>query len=165
MKQVYVKQKVFSIRDRYNIYDSNENIIYYCNSKILSLVAKRDLYQANDDTKLLSIEKKLLHILPKYTIYDTTQNTIATVHKKLSIFKPKFIIQTTTAELNIEGDIFAHNFCIKKDDYILFEVHKKWISWGDTYEISIYDETNIELYIALVLILDHDCHNQKRRNY
>lgn len=165
MKQLYVKQKVLSLRDRYTIYDINQHSIYYCTSKILSLVAQRHLYRADDDTKLLTIEKKLLTLLPKYKIYDPNHQPIAQIHKKLSFFKPKYSIHTTNNELYIEGNIFAHDFTIKQDEHILFEVHKKWISWGDTYEISIYDETNIELYIALVLILDHDCHNQNRRKY
>jgi uncharacterized protein YxjI len=34
------------------------------------------------------------------------------------------------------------------------EIHKKWISWGDTYEVVIYEEDLDDLIIALVVAID-----------
>jgi uncharacterized protein YxjI len=33
-------------------------------------------------------------------------------------------------------------------------VHKKWLSWGDTYEILVDDSFNLDLAIAIVVMID-----------
>jgi uncharacterized protein YxjI len=164
MKYLYLKQKVFAIRDRYKIYDVDQQPVYYCDSRLFSFVARRDLHRASDKQKLFIIKKKLLTILPKYRIYDLENNVVSQINKKLTLFVHKFLITSKMGDLKIEGDIFAHDFIVKKDEEIIVEVHKKWIAWGDTYEISIHDEENIDLLVALVIVLDHACHNQRRRN-
>lgn len=34
------------------------------------------------------------------------------------------------------------------------QIHKKWLTWGDTYEVEIYNEDFEETIVALVIAID-----------
>jgi uncharacterized protein YxjI len=40
-------------------------------------------------------------------------------------------------------------------------ISKKIISWGDTYEIDVVDENNLELLLFMVIIIDQVVHENK----
>ena len=46
---------------------------------------------------------------------------------------------------DVEGNIWSHDYTISKKGQIIATIHKKWLSWSDTYEMNIYqrDLTNI----------------------
>ena len=45
MKQLYLKQKVFSFGEKYNVFDENQNIVYHIKGKVFSLRNKMDMYK------------------------------------------------------------------------------------------------------------------------
>ena len=64
--------------------------------------------------------------------------------------------------MRLDGSLFAHSFTIYENDEVVATIRKKIISWGDTYEIEIFVEENVELLLFTVIVLDQVIHERKR---
>jgi uncharacterized protein YxjI len=114
----------------------------------------------------VNIKRAVFAFLPKYTVYDMPSGEeLCTIKRRFSI-RPNFSIMTKEGEYRIEGSLFGYEFDIfAANGQKIVGVHKKFISWGDTYEIFI-DDTKIQpkLAAALVVAIDNAVHsNQNRR--
>ena len=65
---MYIRQKVFSIGDRYNVFDINQNLLYRVEGEILTFGAKLHLCDPSGG-ELLYIEQELFHMMPRYNLY------------------------------------------------------------------------------------------------
>ena len=45
--KLYIKQRVFSLGDKYDIYDANENVVFDVKSELFTIGAKLHLYDLN----------------------------------------------------------------------------------------------------------------------
>lgn len=159
----YIKQKVFSLKDQFNVLDENQNQVYQVQGKMFSISNKLELLQP-DGTLVYHSKKKIFSIMPKYFIFTPNDDEVATVQRKIAI-KPKFEVVVENQELEVRGSLFAHSFQVYDDDRIVATIEKKIISWGDTYEIDILDERRIELMLFIVIIIDQVIHEQENRRH
>ena len=148
---LYMKQKVFSWGDKFNIYDETGGEVYFVRGEVFSLGKKLHIEDLNG-RELAFIQQKLISFLPKYYILRNS-NQVAEVVKKFTIFKHKYIVNGL--DWTVEGNFTGHEFSIKAlDGRELASVHKKWLSWGDTYEISIALGEDAVNVLAVVLVID-----------
>lgn len=152
----YIKQKVFSLKDTFKIYDEHQQIKYSIQGKYFSLhnklVLKDELEQL-----LYEAEKVLLRIMPKYLVFDEHHQEVASIQKHFA-FKPSFSVSLKHRDLKVSGSFFAHQFFITDSDLELASIQKKYLAWGDTYEIDIADHQDIELLLFIVIIIDQTIH-------
>ena len=99
--------------------------------------------------------------MPKYYIYDEKGQELADI-KRVFGFKPRFDLSILRRQMRVEGSFFAHSFTISDDRNVLASIQKKIISWGDTYEIDIVGEENVELFLFVVIVLDQVMHERRR---
>ena len=76
----------------------------------------------------------------------------AMIVKKCSFFKPKYYVQGP--EWEVMGDVFGHDYTVSAGEIPVVSVHKKWMSWGDVYELDIADNADEILALATVLAID-----------
>lgn len=157
----YIKQKVFSFRDKFNVMDENQNPVYQVLGKVFSIHNKLELLDMNNAMVLRS-QKKLFRIFPHYQLFDPSGEDIASIKAKFSL-RPKFDLFIKDKKLEVDGSLFAHSFGINQDGNLLASISKKIISWGDTYEIEIFEEENVELFLFVVIVLDQVIHERKHR--
>jgi len=158
----YIKQKVFSLRDKFKISDESQKELYQVAGKFLSISNKLEL-QNIDGSMVLHAKRQVLSFLPKYFIYSPHDDELAIIQRKFA-FKPKFEIRVGDLNLTVDGSLFGHSFHILDEDQIVASIQKKIISWGDTYEIEVFNESNLELYLFIVIIIDQVIHEQKNRS-
>ncbi|MCR3905583.1 MAG: LURP-one-related family protein [Tenericutes bacterium] len=163
MKHFYLKQKVFSVRDKYKIFDEQQNIIYHCKSSVFSLRHKLRFFETKNEQLHFIFKRKLLSIMPTYYLYDQDGNHIAKVKRRWTLLRPKVSVESEIANYEIDGDYWSHSFVILSENHEVASVRKKFISWGDSYEISIDDEQNDEFLLALVVSIDSIFHSRKSR--
>lgn len=48
----------------------------------------------------------------------------------------------------------AHDYVIKKKNRVVADINKKWLSWGDAYEINLYEEQDLEILLGVVIVID-----------
>ena len=61
----YVKQKVFSLKDKFFIKDFDQNDVYKVEGKFMSISNKLQLLDMNDE-EVLNTKKKLFKLFPLY---------------------------------------------------------------------------------------------------
>lgn len=157
----YIKQKVFSFKDQFKIMDETQTVQYEIKGKFMSIKNKLELTKANGDPVMRS-ERKVLTFMPKYFIFNNKDQEIAVI-KRIFGFKPRFDLNIMNKDYFVDGSLFGHSFGIydeKKNQ--VASISKKIISWGDTYEINIQSEENVELFLFVVIIIDQVVHENKQ---
>ncbi|MER2063591.1 MAG: LURP-one-related family protein [Alkalibacterium sp.] len=147
---LYIKQKVWSLSDRFTIKDNVERDMYYVEGEFFTFAKKLRLYN-KDNEEQLYIEQSLWRLLPEYTLYEKGEE-VATVKKDFAFFKNNYTI--LGPDWHIEGSVMAHDYVIKQGNTVIADINKKWLSWGDTYEINIYDEASVNILLGIVIVID-----------
>jgi len=159
--KLYIKQKVFSITDKFTVKDEAETDKYFVEGEFFTLGKKLHIKDANG-TEQVFIQQKLLSFLPKYFIFMEDQQ-VAEIVQKLSFFKPKYII--TGLDWTVEGDFSAHQYQIRnKDGNLVVSLTKAWFSWGDSYELNITNPEDEKMALAAVITIDMAMQQAQSRN-
>lgn len=155
----YIREKIFSMGDKFSIQDATGNDVFNVVGKVFSVGNKLRIYDMYNN-ELVYIEQKMFKFLPEYNIY-LSGNLAATVKKQFTFFSNKFDIDSNMGRLDIEGDFLAHDFSITKNSTTVATVSKKWVSLSDTYEIDISEQENYAFILALVIVIDQVLHDKK----
>lgn len=148
---LYIKQKVFSWKDKFRVYDENGQDLYYAEGKVFSLGKKLTVFDAAG-TELAFIHEKIFSLLPKYFI---SQNgvDIAQVQKKLTFFHPEY--EVIGLGWQVKGNFLEHEYQITDTlGQTAVTVSKRWFTWGDTYEVHTENSADALMALCVVLIID-----------
>ncbi len=148
--RLYMKQKIFSLVDRFYIKDENGQDRYYVEGEFFTLGKKFHLYDMNG-VELAFIQQKLLTFLPKFFVYQNG-NIVAEIVKEFTFLKPRYRVDGLDWE--VDGEFLSHDYYVRSSGYDLAYVHKVWMSWGDSYEIDLNDSRDTVLTLAVVLAID-----------
>lgn len=155
MKKLYFKEKFFKITDHYPIVDENGREVYYLDQNF-TLVGYNSNVSDADGKNLFSITREIFTFLPRYQVV-FSKGTNMTVQKKFEFFRHRVdIFMSNGDNLYLDGDIWHLNFqVINKEGALVGEVYKKFFSFADNYELTIYDENYDQELISLVLCLNN----------
>ena len=148
--KLYIKQKVFSWTDRFNITDASGREIYRAEGEFLSWGKKLHVYTSSGG-EAAYIAQKIFSFLPCYYIYRHGRE-VAEIVKRFTFFTPMYTIHGLGWE--IEGDFFAHNYSITDNGRTIITVRKEWFTWGDCYELDIADDTDEVNALCAALVID-----------
>lgn len=147
---LYVKQRVFSFRDRFTVKDANGIDRYSVVGDVFSFPKTLHIYQANGE-EILTIKKKMFSFLPCYQIY--RKDTLAAkVIKKFTFFTPSYCIEGTP--FTVKGDFMEHNYEILRDGIPVADISKEFFTWGDSYRINVGDGEDDLMMLAILIIID-----------
>ena len=158
--QLYMKQKVFSWKDKFSIMDPNGEDKYYVEGKIIS-IGKKLRISDKADNELAFVNQKVVSLMPKFSV-EMNGEEVAVIKKKFTLLKPKYIIEGPGWE--VQGDFFGHDYSITDKGNVVVSIHKKWMAWGDTFELDITDDRNEVLAVAVVLAIDAVMDNQQNHS-
>lgn len=147
--QLYMKQKVFSLRGKFNVYDAAETPLYTVEGKIVSAHSKHYVYNASGE-QVAYIYKKILSLMPKFFI--ETNGKTYEMKGKLALAHEVSVIEELGWE--IKGNFLEHDYTITQNGEQIATVHQKWLSWGDTYELDVADGVDEVLVLSVVLCFD-----------
>lgn len=148
--KLYMKQKVFSFRDKFYVKDEYGDDKYYIEGEIFSFGKKLHICDLAGN-ELALVSQKVLSFLPKFTV-EIDGRTVGEIIKKVTFLKPKYIVNGLGWE--VEGDFFALNYVIRDGSRDVVSISKQWMAWGDTFELDIDDNENEILALAVVLAID-----------
>jgi len=72
--------------------------------------------------------------------------------KEFTVFKQSYRIEGLPWRM--DGDLWAHEYSLYNGDQQVMQMSKKWISWGDSYELDIADPQNELLCLCVTLAVD-----------
>ena len=148
-----MKQKVFSLRGDFDIYDENQVPVYSVQGQLMSFGRQLRLYDSATGEELAHIKQQVMTLLPKMQVFYQNER-IATISKKLTFFKQQYEIDTLG--WSVEGDFFAHDYTVfDAQGRVVADINKKYLSWSDSFEVSIVqDDIDPAMVIAIVLAID-----------
>ena len=148
--KLYIKQKVFSWKDKFKVFDDQGQEKYFIEGEFISLGKKLHIYDLQGN-EVAFISQKVFSFLPRYFVYiDGTE--VAEIVKQFSFFRPKYSIDGLGWE--ISGDFFAHDYVITKKGRRIVTINKQWMTWGDCYELDIENESDEKVALGVVLAID-----------
>ena len=159
MKKFYINQKVFTIGNKYGVYNEQNQVAYNVHQKLFRLGRQFEIFNSNDQL-VANIEGKILKFLPEFTLYINGQET-ATIKKRFSPIFAKYDIISRLGDFVVEGSFFSWNFEILRNGIRLCKVSKNFNLFRDKYEIEIEDKVDEILAISMVIIIDAIHHQNK----
>ncbi|WP_096550020.1 LURP-one-related/scramblase family protein [Ureibacillus thermosphaericus] len=150
MKQLYIKQKFFSLTDKFTIKDEHENDVYYVKGSFLKIPKTFSIYNMEGQQVAL-ITKKVFGVLPKFTVEVGGQHVI-TIIKEFTFFKSRYTIDS--AGIEVRGNWWDMDFQVFQHGEKIGQVSKEWFTWGDSYKAQILKEELETIIIALVIAID-----------
>ncbi|MCC5895437.1 MAG: LURP-one-related family protein [Alkalibacterium sp.] len=148
--RLFIKQQVFSLKDRFTVKDENEADRYTVEGEFLTFAKKLRVYD-QQNKEVLYIEQKLWKLLPEFDLFIGDEK-VATIKKEWALFKKNYTIHGQ--DWDIEGSVMAHDYVIKSQGRVIADINKEWISWGDSYEITIHEEKNLIILLGTVIVID-----------
>lgn len=146
-----IKEKVLSLHGAYQIFDENDNECFHVKQNAVSLTNKTHLYNMNNK-EIAFIHKKVMsmHSVHYLEMADGTQGEIS--EKKLFQLHDNYEVEGFGWQ--ITGDIFGHEFqIVDAGNQIIAESREAWFSIGDLFTVDIYDETQTEKVLAVLVTL------------
>ena len=149
--EFYIRQKIFTIGDKFEIYDAAGNVMYTAVSDLFSFGKKLHLMDQYD-REAAFIEQKLWVFRPRYIIYRGGQE-VTQVIKEITFFCPHYTIEGLG--WSVQGDFFDHDYAITDiNGHTVASVSKEWFTLGDAYRIWIDNAANCITALAVVLVID-----------
>ena len=145
----YIKQHVFTFGDQFDVYDQDSNVVYTCQGEVFTFGKKLHVYDVSGD-EVLYIEQELFNFTPTYVLYKLG-NPIARVKKNFTLFTHDYRVEGMN--IQVEGEVFAHEFSVFQDDYPVATISKEWFTFGDAYQIDIDAENELDI-LGICLCID-----------
>ena len=150
--KLYIKQKVFSLRDRFTVKDEYGRDVYSVSGELLSLGKRLHIYD-NSGMEAAFVKERLLTLLPKLIISAGGMRDVE-MARKFSLFSPYYVIPDIDWE--ISGSFTEHSYKITHRGRTVAKISKAWFTWGDSYEISVTDPEDALMALAVVIAIDAD---------
>lgn len=149
--ELFMQQKVLNLTPDFNIFDADENAIYYIEGDPAQFFYT--IYDGNEEIARLS--RKIIALMPEYIIkFDGEE--IGRIKKKARLTNAQFTGIVNGEELMIEGDMYGFDFDIRVGDKIIGHVDTNSQLFRDSYRISVYDEAYQDLVVILAIICDKE---------
>lgn len=149
-KQLFIKQKVFSLGEKFKVKDQDENDVYFVEGSFMK-VPKTFSIMNTAREEVATVTKKIFSFLPKFFV-EVNGQEVVTIKKEFSLFKARYTIDAVGIE--IRGNWWDMNFQVERHGEVVGKVNKEWFSWGDSYKVQILDEAVETIMIAIVVAID-----------
>lgn len=148
--KLLIKQRVFSWRDTYDIYDEDGDVKYLVKSQFFSLGHQLHVYDTHEK-EIGAIKERLLNFLPTF---DIEMNGIkkGRIQKKFTFFKPKYEVDFNG--WRVEGDFLGWNYDVYQACSAVMHISKEVLHWGDTYVIDFANPDDELMGLLLVIAID-----------
>ena len=147
-----LKQKVFSLKESFQVMDEEGNPIYEVAGKLLSIGHKLTVTDM-DGQEVAYIHQKVLSLVPKYFIEISGQEEVE-LKGHITLLKPHYTLETDSGKWEIRGDFMAHEYEMKRGRGVAAAVTKKWFTWGDTYLLDVDDDADVLTALGVMIAID-----------
>ncbi|MFD1420653.1 LURP-one-related/scramblase family protein [Lactiplantibacillus songbeiensis] len=151
MRQLYLNQKVWSVREKFAVLDHQDRPVYQAVGSLFKIPKHFDILDLHDHI-VATVTKQPFSWLPRFYLKIGDQQ-VATIQKRFTFFKPRYDL--VAAGLTVTGDFWDMNFDVSRKGQLVGRVAKRWFSIGDKYEMTIQDSADELLIVGLVIAIDY----------
>ena len=155
---LYMKERVFSWGDKFDICDQNGTPKYFVAGEVFSWGKKLHVYD-RFEREVAFIKQEVFSFLPCYKVI-VNGNEVAQIRKEFTFFRPRYRVDGLG--WYVEGSFLEHNYQITQNGRHIVSIDKEWMTWGDTYQISIAEDA--DEIVALAVVLTIDCVVEQQNN-
>lgn len=148
--KLYLKQKVFSWRDRFFVNDEYGNERYYVEGEIFTWGKKLHVYNTNG-VEAAFIRQKVMSWRPRFFV-EIGGRVVCEIVKDFTFFRQSYSIDGLPWQM--EGDFWAHEYSLHNNGQPVMYLSKKWFTWGDSYELNIANPQDELLCLSIALAVD-----------
>jgi uncharacterized protein YxjI len=149
-----IREQFFRLGEDSQIADETGQPRYDVDGKVLSLhntLVMRDMR----GQEVATVKRELIALTPTYRI-ERPDGGVAQVRKHfINLFGDHYTIDIPGPDdLEIEGDLFDHEYRVKRAGTVVATISKQWIALTDTYGVETAPGEDDVLLLASVLALD-----------
>ncbi len=155
-----IKQKIFSLTDSFEIADENGRSAFSAKGKLFSISSSQTLFDTSG-REVLKIKRKYLTLLPACRLLCADGSEWLIRKRFWPFWTSRFTITGPAGELEINGNLWQHDYEILQQGRLLAKISKAWFSWSDTYGVDIYAPEWTAQLLAAVIVIDRIQHSGK----
>ena len=148
--KLYMKEKVFSWGDKFTVKDENGRDKYVVEGEVFTWGKKLHVYNVAGE-EVAFIKQEVWSFLPRYYVF-CGDRQIAEIKREFTFFFPKYSIEGLGWEVN--GRFLEHEYEITRGGRPIVTISKEWMTWGDSYELTISNPSDEIVALAVVLTID-----------
>lgn len=148
--KLYLKERMLSILDSFNVYDEHDDIYFKVKGK-LALGHKLVIYDAKGK-EVGMVKEKIIDILPHFMLYKNGKK-VGECKKKLTLIRPKFAIDFNGWDIKGNWLEWDYTICDKRGKEVAV-ISKKLLHLMDTYVIDVKKEEDALDALMVVLAID-----------
>ena len=148
--KLYLKQRVFTWRDRFIVKDENENDRYAIEGEMFTWGKKLHVWDIQG-REVAFIRQKVFSWMPRYVL-EIDGRVVCEIVREFTILKQSYRLEGLAWRL--EGDFFAHEYSMHDNNQSIMRMSKKWFTWGDSYELDIANPNDELLCLCVALAVD-----------
>jgi uncharacterized protein YxjI len=150
-----MRERLFTIRDRYYIEDDRGQRHFEIDGKLLRVrdtLAFKDM-QGHD---LYKIQEKVARVRDTMEISRADDSTAAVVHNALvTPLRDRFKIDVPGGgDLVAQGNILQHEYRFDRGRQTVAQVSKRWFRIRDTYGVEVLPGEDAALILAITVVID-----------
>ena len=155
---LYIKERVFTWGDKFDVSDQNGNPKYYVEGEVFSWGKKLHVYDRYN-REVAFVKQEVFAWMPTYKVY-VNQKEVASIRREFSFFRPRYSV--AGLDWDVEGSFGEHYYQISQNGRYIVSIEKEWMTWGDTYKLAIDDDA--DEIVALAVVLTIDCMVEQQNN-
>ncbi len=149
-----IREKFFRLGEDSQITDESGRPVYEVDGKVLSLhntLVMRDM----SGQEVATVKRHLVELTPTYDIERPGQGETEVRKHLINLLGDHFTIDVPGPDdLEIDGDIFEHEYRVMRGGATVATVSKHWIALTDTYGVDIAPGQDDVTILASILALD-----------
>jgi len=149
-----IRERFFRLGEDSEITDDQGRPVLHVDGKVLSL-RDRLVLRDPEGHEVAQVQRKLVALRPTYEIAVGGQE-VAEVRKHFfTPFGDRFTIDIPgPGDLEMAGNLFDHEFTVRRGGQTVATVSKRWFSLRDTYAVDVAPGEDDLVILASVLALD-----------
>jgi uncharacterized protein YxjI len=149
-----IRERLFRLGEDSDITDEAGQPVLHADGKVLS-VRNRLILRDPAGREAGQVHRKLAALRPTYEITIDGKNVAEVRKHLLTPFGERFTIAVHGAgDMEIDGDLFSHEFTIDRDGHTVATISKRWLSMTASYAVEVAPGEDDLLILASVLALD-----------
>jgi uncharacterized protein YxjI len=149
-----IREQFFRLGEDSQITDESGQPIYEVDGKVLSLHTTLVMQDVHGQ-EVATVKRELVALTPTYRIERPGQSSAQVRKHLINLFGDHYTIDIPGPDdLEIEGDLFDHEYWVKRAGAIIATISKQWIALTDTYGVETAPGEDDVLLLASVLALD-----------
>ena len=161
--KLYIKQRVVSLVDSYDVYGGNFNKKYTVKARMedfFKLGVHLHVYDLTGH-EVGVVRQKAFQLMPTFEIEIDGQK-IGEIKKQFNLLKKNF--DMNYLGLRVDGDFFGWNYFVFQDENLVMTISKEVVSLGDAYMIE-FNDPDVEIYGLMLVVAIDAALFKERRNH